>query len=52
MWIPGGFVELSGGFRKGFADLTTDNVQQVTGHASISIEAFAADFAQTFGSTG
>ncbi|MDA1349652.1 MAG: SDR family oxidoreductase [Chloroflexi bacterium] len=51
-WIADGFVELSGGFREGFADLTTDNVEQVTGHAPISIGTFATDFAQVFGATG
>ena len=43
-WIAQGFAELSGGFEEGFADLTTDHVRQLTGHAPQSLGDFVADF--------
>ena len=43
-WIAQGYGELSEGFEEGFADLTTDNVRQLTGHAPRSLRDFVADF--------
>ena len=48
-WIADGFVELFEGFSEGFADMTTSNVEQLTGHPARSFEAFARDFAEAFG---
>ncbi|MBM2822263.1 MAG: NAD(P)-dependent oxidoreductase [Thermoleophilia bacterium] len=47
-WIVKGYAELSAGFEDGFADLTTDNVQVLSGHAPGDFERFARDFAEVF----
>jgi uncharacterized protein YbjT (DUF2867 family) len=47
-WIAAGFAELGVGFEQGFADLTTENVQQLSGHAPRGLEQFARDHAQLF----
>jgi len=47
-WIVKGFAELSAGFEDGFADLTTDNVQRLSGHEPRDFERFARDFAEVF----
>jgi uncharacterized protein YbjT (DUF2867 family) len=47
-WIAEGYVELSGGFEQGFADLTTENVQRLSGHEPRGFEQFARDFADIF----
>ena len=44
-----GYVELSQGFAKGFADTTTGNVEALTGHAPRSIDDFTKDFKSYFG---
>jgi uncharacterized protein YbjT (DUF2867 family) len=48
-FVVQGFAELAGGFESGFADLTTDSVQQLAGHAPRSFDEFAKDFAGAFG---
>ena len=48
-WIADGFVELFDGFSRGFADSTTSNVEQLTGHPARSFETFARDYADMFG---
>lgn len=48
-FIVQGFAELAVGFEAGFADLTTDSVQQLAGHAPRSFDSFAADFKGVFG---
>lgn len=48
-WVAEGFVELSEGFRDGFANRTTDHVESLTGHPARSFENFARDYAQLFG---
>ena len=47
-WIATGFAELSTGFEEGFADLTTKNVQRLSGHEPRDFERFARDFAGVF----
>jgi uncharacterized protein YbjT (DUF2867 family) len=47
-WIAAGYAELSAGFEHGFADLTTDNVEKLSGHQPRSFEQFARDHAQLF----
>jgi uncharacterized protein YbjT (DUF2867 family) len=47
-WIAAGYAELSAGFEQGFADLTTDNVHRLTGHAPRGFEQFARDHADLF----
>jgi uncharacterized protein YbjT (DUF2867 family) len=48
-WIAEGYVELSEGFREGFANRTTDNVENLTGHPARPFEQFIRDHAQVFG---
>lgn len=50
-WIVNGYAELSAGFGDGFADLTTDNVQRLSGHEPRSFEQFARDYAEVFAGT-
>ena len=50
-WIADGFVELFEGFSQGFADSTTSNVEDLTGHPARSFETFARDYAAVFGGT-
>jgi len=47
-WIARGYGELMEGFREGFADEATNNVETLTGHPARSIEDFARDFAGYF----
>ena len=47
-WIAKGYTELSAGFEEGFADLTTNNVQRLSGHEPRDFERFARDFAEVF----
>jgi uncharacterized protein YbjT (DUF2867 family) len=47
-WIVEGFAELAEGFTNGFADLTTDNVEKLAGHAPRDFERFANDFKQAW----
>ena len=47
-WIVQGFGELAEGFKKGFADLTTDNVERLAGHPPRDFERFANDFKQAW----
>ncbi len=42
-WIAQGYAELSEGFEEGFADLTTDNVRELTGHPPRGLRDFVAD---------
>ncbi|MEJ2614785.1 MAG: SDR family oxidoreductase, partial [Ignavibacteriaceae bacterium] len=44
-WIAEGYVELSEGFSKNFANSTTENVKILPGHSARSFEQFAKDFA-------
>lgn len=48
-WVAEGYVELFVNFANNGADLTTDSVQTLTGHAPRSIDDFARDFAPAFG---
>jgi len=47
-WIAKGYVELMEGFSENFANSTTKNVENLTGHPARSFEQFANDFAQVF----
>ncbi len=48
-WTAQGFAELMDGFKDGFAEEATDNVERLTGHPARSVETFAHDFAGFFG---
>lgn len=48
-FIVDGYVELSKGFSKGFADTTTNNVELLSGHKARSIDDFTGDFKGYFG---
>ena len=48
-WIAKGYQELSEGFSDNFANSTTKNVENLTGHSPRTFELFARDFAQVFG---
>ena len=48
-WIADGYVELAVGFEAGFADTTTDSVQQLAGHGPRPFKQFASDFKGVFG---
>jgi uncharacterized protein YbjT (DUF2867 family) len=47
-FIAHGYEELSRGFEAGFADMTTDGVERLTGHAPRSFATFAGDFRAAF----
>ena len=47
-WIAEGYAEIHAGLEDGFADLTTTNVQALSGHQPRSFERFARDFAEVF----
>ena len=47
-FIVDGYVELSRGFSQGFADITTGNVEALSGHAARSIDDFTKDFKSFF----
>ena len=47
-WTAEGHLELMDGFSEGWADLTTPDVSQVTGHPARSYAEFARDFAGAF----
>lgn len=47
-WIARGYGELMAGFKEGFADRTTDNVEKLTGHRPGSFEQFARDHQEVF----
>jgi uncharacterized protein YbjT (DUF2867 family) len=47
-WIAAGYAELSAGFEQGFADLTTADVRQLSGHEPRGFEEFARDYAPVF----
>jgi uncharacterized protein YbjT (DUF2867 family) len=49
-WIASGYVELSEGFSRNFANNATKNVETLTGHAPRSFKQFANDFTQVFAS--
>ena len=48
-FIVDGYVELSQGFAQGFADITTGNVEALSGHKARSIDDFTKDFKGYFG---
>ena len=48
-WTADGYVELMEGFSQNFADRTTPDVQQLTGHPPRSFQQFAQDFRRAFG---
>lgn len=47
-WIVDGYIELNRGFESGYADETTDYVEQLSGHPPGDIQRFANDFKQAF----
>lgn len=47
-WIAKGYIELSEGFSKNFAENVTKNVELLTWHPARSFEQFAKDFAHVF----
>jgi len=47
-FIVDGYVELSRGFSQGFANITTGNVEALSGHAPRSIDDFTMDFKSFF----
>jgi uncharacterized protein YbjT (DUF2867 family) len=51
-WIADGYAELNSGFEEGFADLTTPDVERLSGHNPRDFERFAHDFADVFSSEG
>ena len=48
-WLTEGYIEVFQGFKDGYGDLTTPNVEQLTGHPARSFEACASDCAGVFG---
>ena len=48
-FIVDGYIELNKGFADGFADLSTDNVALLSGHAARSVDDFVNDFRGYFG---
>ena len=51
-WTAQGLAELMDGFKDGFAEEATDNVERLTGHPARSVETFAQDSAGFFGGQG
>jgi hypothetical protein len=47
-WIAEGYIELNRGFEHGYADTTTNSVEQLTGRPPRSFEQFANDFSEAF----
>lgn len=47
-WIAEAYVELSVGFKAGYADTTTDGVERLAGHPARDFETFANDFKAAF----
>ena len=47
-WIAKGYIELSEGFSKNFAENVTKNIELLTWHPARSFEQFAKDFAHVF----
>jgi uncharacterized protein YbjT (DUF2867 family) len=47
-WIASGYAELGAGFEHGFADLTTPNVERLSGHEPRAFEEFAREHARVF----
>ncbi len=47
-WIVGALSEYNKAFSEGFADFTTNDVKEITGHPARSYETFARDFSQAF----
>ncbi|MCH8330510.1 MAG: NmrA family NAD(P)-binding protein [Bacteroidetes bacterium] len=47
-WIVDGYIELNHGFESGFADISNDNVEKLSGHPARSIQDFANDFGGYF----
>ena len=48
-FVVDGYIELNKGFAKGFADISTDNVELLSGHAARSVDDFVNDFRGYFG---
>jgi len=48
-FIVDGYIELNKGFADGFADLSTNNVALLSGHAARSVDDFVNDFKGYFG---
>ena len=48
-WTVDGYVELMEGFSQNYANRTTVEVEQLTGHPPRSFQQFAQDFRQAFG---
>lgn len=48
-FIVNGYIELNKGFADGFADLSTNNVELLSGHAARSVDDFVNDFRGYFG---
>jgi uncharacterized protein YbjT (DUF2867 family) len=47
-WIAAGYAELGEGFEQGFADLTTESVRSLSGHAPRDLEQFVHDHGHLF----
>ena len=48
-FIVDGYIELNKGFADGFADLSTNNVELLSGHSARSVDDFVNDFKGYFG---
>jgi len=48
-FVVDGYIELNKGFASGFADISTDNVELLSGHAARSVDDFVSDFKGYFG---
>jgi uncharacterized protein YbjT (DUF2867 family) len=47
-WIASGYAELNAGFEDGFADVTTPDVERLSGHGPRDFGQFARDFSGVF----
>ena len=50
-WMVGGYLEYFEAYSQGYGDLTSDDVERVTGKSARSYESFARDFADAFGAS-
>ena len=47
-WLVDALGEYTTAFSEGYADFTTNDVEEITGHPARSYETFARDFSQAF----
>ena len=51
-WFADAMTEYNKVFSEGFGDVTTNDVEEISGHPARSYETFARDFAQAFAPAG